>query len=111
MNRAAQISAQDAPDMARFDWDDPLRLEDQLTGDERMLRDAARAYAQSQLQPRVTGAFRDGETPPRAVRRNGRGGTAWHDDSRSLWRAWRRICDIRTGPPGKSSALIPVIVR
>jgi len=31
---------------ARFVWDDPFLLEDQLTEDERMLRDAARAYAQ-----------------------------------------------------------------
>ena len=40
MNVTTQISAKDAPDMARFDWEDPFRLEDQLTEDERMLRDA-----------------------------------------------------------------------
>jgi glutaryl-CoA dehydrogenase len=52
------------PDLARFDWEDALRLEDQLTEDERMLRDAARAYAQEKLQPRVTAAYRDETTDP-----------------------------------------------
>ncbi|MDJ0630246.1 MAG: acyl-CoA dehydrogenase [Rhodobacter sp.] len=59
MNVAAKIKAKDAPDMGRFDWEDPFRLEDQLTEDERMLRDAARAFAQDRLQPRVIEAYRD----------------------------------------------------
>ncbi len=42
-----------------FHWDDPLLLEQQLTADERMVRDAAAAYAQQQLQPRVLEAFRN----------------------------------------------------
>ena len=41
-----------------FDWEDPLLLESQLTEDERMIRDAARAYAQDKLMPRVLEAFR-----------------------------------------------------
>ncbi|WP_108814878.1 acyl-CoA dehydrogenase [Loktanella sp. Alg231-35] len=47
------------PDLGPFDWADPLRLEGQLSEDERMLRDAAAAFAQSSLQPRVTDAYRD----------------------------------------------------
>jgi len=43
---------------ARFQWDDPLLLEQQLTDDERMVRDAARAYCQDKLQPRILQAFR-----------------------------------------------------
>jgi glutaryl-CoA dehydrogenase len=43
---------------ARFDWSDPLLLERQLTEDERMVRDAARAYCQDKLAPRVLEAFR-----------------------------------------------------
>ena len=47
------------PDEARLflnpslkrDWADPLLLEDQLTDDERMIRDAARRYAQERLMP------------------------------------------------------------
>ncbi|MBO0749810.1 MAG: acyl-CoA dehydrogenase [Porphyrobacter sp.] len=45
--------------MAPFDWADPLNLNDQLTDEERMIRDAAHAFAQGTLQPRVIGAFRD----------------------------------------------------
>ena len=45
--------------MGRFDWADPFALDAQLTDEERMVRDAARAYAQEQLLPRVTKAFLD----------------------------------------------------
>jgi glutaryl-CoA dehydrogenase len=64
MNIAAKISAKDAPDMASFNWEDPFLLEDQLTEDERMLRDAAHQFAQSELQPRVTDAFREETVAP-----------------------------------------------
>ncbi len=52
------------PDLARFDWEDAFRLEDQLSEDERMMRDAARAYAAEKLQPRVTEAYREEKTDP-----------------------------------------------
>ena len=42
-----------------FDWQDPLRFEDELSEDERMIRDAARAYAQDKLMPRIKLAFRE----------------------------------------------------
>ncbi len=45
--------------MVPFDWADPLDLDAQLTEEERMIRDAARAFAQGTLQPRVIGDFRD----------------------------------------------------
>ncbi|PZR01032.1 MAG: acyl-CoA dehydrogenase [Cereibacter sphaeroides] len=60
----AKLKAKDAPDLSRFDWEDALRLEDQLTDEERMLRDAARAFAQEKLQPRVIAAYRDETTDP-----------------------------------------------
>ena len=44
--------------MASFDWADALRLEDVLQEEERAIRDAAHAYAQEKLQPRVLKAFR-----------------------------------------------------
>ena len=44
---------------ARFNWIDPLLLDQQLTEEERMMRDSARAYAQEKLQPRVLKAFAD----------------------------------------------------
>jgi glutaryl-CoA dehydrogenase len=43
---------------AEFHWEDPLLLEDQLTEDERMVRDTARGYAQDKLMPRVLEANR-----------------------------------------------------
>ena len=42
-----------------FKWEDPFFLDDQLSEDERLIRDAARDYAQDKLQPRVKKAFRD----------------------------------------------------
>jgi len=41
-----------------FQWDDAFLIEDQLSEDEKMIRDAARAYCQDKLQPRVISAFR-----------------------------------------------------
>jgi glutaryl-CoA dehydrogenase len=38
----------------KFDWDDPFLIEEQLTPEERMMRDTARAYAQEKLMPRIT---------------------------------------------------------
>lgn len=46
-------------DPMAFDWADPLDLESQLDDEERMIRDAARGFAQDVLQPRVIEAFRD----------------------------------------------------
>ena len=43
---------------AAFQWDDPLLLEDLLSNEERMVRDAARAYCQDKLMPRVVEANR-----------------------------------------------------
>jgi glutaryl-CoA dehydrogenase len=51
---------------ARFDWRDPLLLEHQLTDDERMVRDTARAYCQEHLASRVLEAFRS-ERPDTAA--------------------------------------------
>ncbi|MFZ1725290.1 MAG: acyl-CoA dehydrogenase [Albidovulum sp.] len=67
----AKLKAKDAPDLARFDWEDAFRLEDQLTEEERMLRDGARAYAQEKLQPRVIAAYRDETSDPEIFREMG----------------------------------------
>ena len=59
-----------------FQWDDPFQLDqqltdDQLTTEERMVRDAARSYAQDKLLPRVTLAFRNEQTDPAIFREMG----------------------------------------
>ncbi|AUM74834.1 acyl-CoA dehydrogenase [Paracoccus jeotgali] len=65
------LKPKDAPDLGRFDWEDPFRLNDQLTEDERAIRDAARAYAQDRLQPRIIDAYRDASTDPEIFREMG----------------------------------------
>ena len=45
-----------------FHWDDPFLLQQQLSEDERMIEEAARAYCQDKLLPRVTEAFRHEKT-------------------------------------------------
>jgi glutaryl-CoA dehydrogenase len=52
------MNAPAAHPKAPFHWDDPLLLNNQLTDEERMVRDAAHAYCQDKLQPRVLEAFR-----------------------------------------------------
>ena len=56
---------------ASFQWDDPLLLDQQLTDDERAVRDAARAYCQDKLAPRVLEAFRNEKTDPSIFREMG----------------------------------------
>ncbi len=55
----------------QFQWDDAFLLDDQLTEDERMIRDTARAYAQDKLQPRVIEAYREEKTDPSIFREMG----------------------------------------
>ena len=56
---------------ARFSWSDPFQLETQLTDDERQVRDAAHAYCQEKLLPRVQLAFRNESTDPAIFREMG----------------------------------------
>jgi len=56
---------------AKFDWIDPLLLEDQLTDEEILIRDSARDYAQGELRPRVTQAYADEHTDPEIFRELG----------------------------------------
>ncbi|MEO0590370.1 MAG: acyl-CoA dehydrogenase [Pseudomonadota bacterium] len=50
--------------MVPFNWEDAFDLESQLTEEERMIRDAANGFAQSELQPRVIEAFRNEVSAP-----------------------------------------------
>jgi len=47
---------------SKFVWEDPLQLEQQLTEEERMVREAAAVYCQQKLMPRVQEAFRHEQT-------------------------------------------------
>ena len=68
---AKDLSPQSKPGLERFVWDDPFLLESQLSEEERMLRDGARAYAQEKLQPGVIAAYRDEESNPDIFREMG----------------------------------------
>ena len=56
---------------AAFQWNDPFLLDQQLTDDERAIRDAANAYCQDKLAPRVLEAFRKEYTDPAIFREMG----------------------------------------
>ena len=60
-----------ASNKSAFHWDDPLLLNTQLTEDERAVRDAAAAYCQDKLLPRVVEAFRHEKTDPAIFREMG----------------------------------------
>ncbi len=64
MTDSPQHAAGFGPDLGPFDWADALRLEDQLTEDERMLRDGAAAFATDKLAPVVTQANREATVDP-----------------------------------------------
>jgi len=57
--------------IAVFDWADPFLLEDQLSDDERMIRDSAAAYASDKLQPRVVEAYESETSAPETFREMG----------------------------------------
>ncbi|KWR78678.1 acyl-CoA dehydrogenase [Cupriavidus sp. IDO] len=56
---------------AEFHWADPLLLDQQLTAEERMVRDAAAAYSQDKLMPRVLQSFRNEKTDVEIFREMG----------------------------------------
>ncbi len=74
MKDATVTSAKDSPDLSRFDWEDALRLEDQLSEEERMLRDGARAFADDKLAPRVIAAYREERAEPELFKEMGEAG-------------------------------------
>jgi len=62
---------QKQPAAASFNWEDPLLLEEQLTEDEKLIRDTARQYAQGHLMPRVLDSFRHEKFDPAIMRELG----------------------------------------
>jgi glutaryl-CoA dehydrogenase len=56
---------------SQFVWDDPFFLEDQLTEEERLIRDTARGYAEEKLLPRVIEAYAQEKTDPGIFREMG----------------------------------------
>src|SRR3569833_1075280 len=65
------LAAKSLPGLGAFAWEDPFRLESQLTPDEILVRDTAHAYCQEKLAPRVIEAFREETTDPTIFREMG----------------------------------------
>jgi glutaryl-CoA dehydrogenase len=65
------MNAPIAKPKAQFSWQDPLLLDQQLTQDERMVRDAAHDYCQGKLAPRILDAFRHEKTDESIFREMG----------------------------------------
>ena len=63
-----------AADKNAFVWDDPFLLEDQLSEDERMIRDGAAAFAADKLAPRIEDAYMEEKTDPAIFREMGEAG-------------------------------------
>ncbi len=59
---------------SHYRWDDPLLFDEQLTEEERMVRDSVRVFAQEKLQPNVIAAFRDEKFDPTLMRELGEAG-------------------------------------
>lgn len=64
----------DSHAMQPFDWADPFRLEDQLSEEERMIRDSAAAFAADRLAPRVEHSYLTEECEPAIFREMGEAG-------------------------------------
>ncbi len=71
---AETAASRNAPAQAPFKWDDPFLLDDQLGEDERMIRDAAHAFAQAELAPRIEQAYLNETTDPGIFRLMGESG-------------------------------------
>ncbi|MHA3054292.1 acyl-CoA dehydrogenase [Acinetobacter sp. ANC 4633] len=69
MNQMVETTKKSA--RVQFNWEDPFLLEQQLTQEERMIRDAAAAYCQDRLMPRVLEQFRHETTDPSIFREMG----------------------------------------
>jgi glutaryl-CoA dehydrogenase len=71
---ATAAAPKKAPSKNQFKWDDAFLLEDQLSEDERMIRDSARAFAEAELQPRINDAYMNEETDPKLFKLMGQAG-------------------------------------
>jgi len=64
MNEHSRFKPGHGPSLAGFEWSDPFHLSDQLTEEERLLAEGARAFAADRLEPRVAQAYRDEVADP-----------------------------------------------
>ena len=92
MSQAAESREEQARDAQGqgLPWEDPLGLEDELSEEERMVRDTAKGFAQDYLMPRVVEAYREENYDPQHAARDGQARPARADGAGRIWRrrAW-----------------------
>lgn len=71
MTSTPVTKAKDRPDLSHFNWEDPFNFADQLSEEERLIQESARAFADEKLAPRVIDAYRDEITDPLIFREMG----------------------------------------
>ncbi len=71
---ANELAKKDNPALGSFSWEDPFLLEDQLAEEERMIRDSAQSFAQSELLPGVNEAYINETSAPEIFQRMGETG-------------------------------------
>ena len=74
MNMIQKTSQQDLPDMSKFNWEDPLRFNDQLSEEETLVRISAERFEKDRLMPRVIKSFRDEISQPEIFKEMGESG-------------------------------------
>jgi glutaryl-CoA dehydrogenase len=82
------IDAKAQSAQASFVWNDPFLLDDQLEEDERMIRDAAAAFAADKLAPRIADAYMEEKTDPGIFREMGEAGLLGVTIPGRVWRSW-----------------------
>ena len=82
--------------MSNFQWQDPFHLDEQLTADERMIRDAAYEYCQGKLMPRVQDMFRHEKTDASIFREMGELGLLGPTIP-TEYGGWPELCELRPG--------------
>ncbi|MBB4264252.1 alkylation response protein AidB-like acyl-CoA dehydrogenase [Bradyrhizobium sp. CIR3A] len=102
--------AKDKPAAASFQWDNPFLLDEQLTEDERMVRDTARAYAQDKLLPRVTKAYLEEKTDREIFNEMGELGLIGSRCRRNMAAPMRAMSPMASSR-SRSSGSIPAIAR
>ncbi|MEO3385876.1 acyl-CoA dehydrogenase [Mesorhizobium sp. CAU 1741] len=65
------LKPKERPDLSSFNWEDPFLFDDQLSEEERMIRDSAAEFANQSLRPRVEKAYLDEVTDPEIFREMG----------------------------------------
>jgi glutaryl-CoA dehydrogenase len=80
-----------------FQWDDPFLIADQLSDEERMIADAAAAFAADKLMPRVTNAYLNEETDREIFSEMGQAGLLGVTVPEAVWRRGGRLRLLRPG--------------